>query len=397
MPNLNAGKSMAQIKAENQAKRKAEGAALAREESVAASADGLWTSAFDFVFDATKPSRCELPGLPPGRTVLVFVPGFASWSALTTAHVSHWKGKRLLQPEAGAGGGGAEAPRALSIAFKWNCGDVRWNSPDAMVEAAAAWEGAHAAAAPAAVRLAALLRFIRGNAKCRVLLVAHSLGARVALLACADARFPSVSGLVLLGAAVDNSALNEGPEAAVPDAAPAATAGAAAAPVERASVLSRCAVVTVVHSARDEVLANLWPAAEYARCGRQAPPALGLTGPDPPLPHGVLTPVGGAMAQVLDVTAAGDQEAGWDAATPPPPATASEAGGSGGLGGSAGEAGEAGGDAGLSSHDPAAYLTNHDVEEALKAVLFPQRLLGARFFSSSSRATSAASPFPPIR
>eukprot|EP00966_Prymnesium_polylepis_P047553 1101009-Prymnesium_polylepis.2 len=48
------------------------------------------------------------------------------------------------------------------------------------------------------------------------------------------------------------------------------------------TLLQRDTRLFVVHSTQDPTLAQLWPIAEYTRCGRNAPPALGLTEPAGP-------------------------------------------------------------------------------------------------------------------
>ena len=130
--------TMAEIKANGRAKLKAAKAALAAEEAAQQRAEDLWSSGgfLDFIYDSTADAArsadfwryLEASGVR-GKTVLVVVPGFASWRGLTQDHVDRWNEAGLL---AGS--------NAFSLVLKWPCGNVTWTAENAFVEAAAAWQ-----------------------------------------------------------------------------------------------------------------------------------------------------------------------------------------------------------------------------------------------------------------
>ena len=100
------------------------------------------------------------------------------------------------------------------MVFKWPCGNVHWAGADAQIEAQAAWADAHEASSKAAQSLTRLVKHLNDLGS-RVVIAAHSLGARVALNAlCKDLAAPKVAGLILLGSAVDHSALGGGEQVA---------------------------------------------------------------------------------------------------------------------------------------------------------------------------------------
>ena len=282
--------SLSEIKAAGRAKAKAAKEALAKEEALAGGADALWASAFDYVYNsaAADPTAAQaFASLPDDASVLVVVPGFSSWSALTAQHVDAWVSSAITVDPS------SSATPAKTVAFKWDCGDVRWAGDDVWTEAAAAWQGAHESAAAAAQALTTLCTALRAAPNRRVVVAAHSLGARVALGACVTGRGapqPLVDGLVLLGAAVDDCAIGSDADAEF----------------QLTPLLAACCgALTLVHSSRDPTLTKLWAAGgyaphspplpsnqslltvlprtltagEYARCGRIAPPALGAAGP----------------------------------------------------------------------------------------------------------------------
>uniref|UniRef100_A0A7S2IHJ0 Uncharacterized protein n=1 Tax=Haptolina brevifila TaxID=156173 RepID=A0A7S2IHJ0_9EUKA len=267
---------MAEIKAAGRARVRAAKEALAVEEAAHQKAAALWASAFDFVYDSSvagSTARGSDFMNIDGRAVLVLVPGFSSWRSLTQAHVERWRAAAVLEAR-------PTERRPSSLVFKWPCGEVRWKAEDAQVEAAAAWQEAHEATFAAARSLTLLLKKLEALG-CSVVVVAHSLGARVALQALAnDLAAPRIRSLLLLGGAVDNHALTgkSGPSNEINGFA-FAEPGSAPAEFPFHRLLGKCASLTIAHSARDSTLASLWPAAEYARCGRLAPPALGLSGP----------------------------------------------------------------------------------------------------------------------
>ena len=274
--------SMAEIKAAGRAKLKAQQDAKKAELAAQQRATSLWEDAFDYTFDSTAEAGVGADFLVHGRTVIVIVPGFSSWGSLTQAHVDRWKDAALCQLPAGA----SAADDAISLAFKWPCGQVTWSNDDAQVEAAAAWQLAHEATFAAARSLVLLLQKLK-DLGCTIIVGAHSLGARVALQALAnDLAAPKIDALLLLGAAVDNYALtglsglaheqNEHNGIIIAD--EHVTVAPAEFPFNR--LMGKCASVVLAHAAKDGALATLWQAAEYARCGRYAPPALGATGPD---------------------------------------------------------------------------------------------------------------------
>ena len=177
-------------------RRKAQG----REEENAATANENWARCFDFVFDSTTdPSTCG-DFLVGGRTVLVLIPGFNSWTSLRPEDVDRWKKAALLAiPDS--------SPGALSLVFKWPCGSFLSSSDDAQVESISAWTDAHEASRNAATNLTRLLRHLNMLGG-RVVVAAHSLGARVALQALSNfLAAPQINGLILLGGAVDDYAL----------------------------------------------------------------------------------------------------------------------------------------------------------------------------------------------
>ena len=269
--------SMADIKAAGRAKVKAAKEALAAEEATQQKAAVLWAAAFDIVFDSTLAGATargsDFMNLN-GKRVLVLVPGFSSWHSLTQSHVDRWKQAAILEGTSQSG------VRPSSLVFHWPCGEVRWSAEDAQVEAAAAWQEAHEATFVAARSLTLLLKKLEALG-CSVILVAHSLGARVALMALAnDLAAPKIHSLILLGSAVDNHALTGrcGPPTEI-NGISFAEGGAVAAEFPFSRLLAKCATLTLAHAASDRALTTLWRAAEYARCGRVAPPALGSTGP----------------------------------------------------------------------------------------------------------------------
>ena len=319
--------SMTDIKAAGRAKVKAARAALAAEEAAQQQASTLWTQGFDFIFDSTKDHERFKDYLIDGRTVLVIVPGFASHLSLTPAHVERWNEAAVTQENGEAG------RQACSLVFKWPCGQVKWTSEDAQVEAAAAWQEAHDATFAAARSLTLLLQGLEKRG-CSTVVAAHSLGARVALQALAnDLAAPRISGLLLLGGAVDNHALT-GLKGEVNEVNGVIFDGVGAAPAEFPfnRLMSKCAAVALAHSTRDPTLTSLWQAAEYARCGRVAPPALGATGPEFDEDDEAFDESWTERVLLLDVTAEMDE-----------------------------------------THDPTAYLLTKSVKYALRASLFPLR------------------------
>jgi hypothetical protein len=100
--------------------------------------------------------------------------GRASWASFTQLHADRWKSAELMDE------GTPAARQAFSVVFKWPCGNVKWTSEDATVEAAAAWQEAHEATLAAARTLTLLLKKLQ-SAGSNIVLAAHSLGARVAL------------------------------------------------------------------------------------------------------------------------------------------------------------------------------------------------------------------------
>ena len=269
------GPSMADIKAAGRARVKAAQEAQAAEEAMQAQAPTLWAQTFDFVFDSTTDPRVVDDFQIHGRTVLLIVPGFASWLSLTPAHVEKWNASNLLLESPT---GPADRP-ACSLVFKWPCGEVRWTSENAQVEAAAAWQEAHEAAPAAARALTLVLQKLKARG-CSVVVAAHSLGARVALQALAnDLAAPRIEGLMLLGAAVDNHSLT-GLTGTSSEINGVIFDGVGACPAEFPfnRMMKKCDLVALAHSASDGALTWLWPAAEAARCGRVAPAALGLSG-----------------------------------------------------------------------------------------------------------------------
>ena len=278
--------SIAEIKAAGRAKVKAQQEAVAAEVEEQSRASSLWSAAFDYTFDSTTDPEAILADfLLHGQRVLVFVPGFASWLSLTQEHVERWKDAAVLEnpintARGEAGGGSASASAggaadAMSIAFKWQCGEVIWANEDAQVEAAAEWQVAHEATIAAARSLTKLLQKLK-DLGCSIVVAGHSLGARVALQALAnDLMAP---GIDAGGAAVDNYALNPSEWAELPDEhlrSWCEANGAAPAPPEFPfnRLMAKCAFVAIAHSSKDRAL-TAWPAAEYARCGRVAPAAL---------------------------------------------------------------------------------------------------------------------------
>lgn len=200
----NHGASIAEIKAAGRSKVNTAKLAREAEEAAQAQSAALWSTTFDFIFDAasdpTASTMTEGIGAK-GRTLLVLVPGFASWASFTQLHADRWKSAELMDEGAPA------ARQAFSVVFKWPCGNVKWTSEDATVEAAAAWQEAHEATLGAARTLTLLLKKLQ-SAGSNIVLAAHSLGARVALQALAnDLAAPRIQALFLLGAAVDNHAL----------------------------------------------------------------------------------------------------------------------------------------------------------------------------------------------
>jgi hypothetical protein len=239
--------SLFEIKAAGRAKAKAAREALAKEEALAGGAGALWASAFDYVYDsaAADPAAAQaFASLPEDARILVVVPGFSSWSALTAQHVDAWVSSALTVNPASS-----SAPPAKTVAFKWDCGDVRWAGEDVWTEAAAAWQGAHESAAAAAQALATLCATLRAAPNRRVVVAAHSLGARVALGACVIDRGaqPLIDGLVLIGAAVDDCAIGSDADAEF----------------QLTPLLANCSALTLVHSSRDPTLTKLWAAGEY--------------------------------------------------------------------------------------------------------------------------------------
>lgn len=252
------------IRAQGTARLRAQAAAAEAEKEVQSKAASLWTSAFDFVFDSANDAEVCGDFLIGGRTVLLLVPGFASWSALRPDHIERWKAAELLKAP-------GNATPAVSMVFKWPCGTVHWAAADAQIESHAAWSEAHENTIKAAQSLTRLVKHLCALGS-RVVIAAHSLGARVALNAlCKDLAAPKVAGLLLLGSAVDQGALGGGDAATNP--------GGAEFPFRR--LMDRCSSLTLAHSANDPLLTRFWPGAEQARCGRSAQPALGASGPLP--------------------------------------------------------------------------------------------------------------------
>lgn len=273
--------SFAELKAAGHARAKAAKAARAAEEAAQALAEELWPQTFDLIFDSTWDSaRCSdflynIGAEVRGRTVLCFVPGFSSWSSLTQAHVDRWNASNVLEEKPGFNG----SRQALSLVVKWACGTVQWSSENAQVEAAAAWQEAHGATLAAARAFTVLLQKLKSY-ECKVVVAAHSLGARVVLQALAnDLAAPKVDSLLLLGSAVDNYALT-GLRGTAGEVNGVIYDGVGAAPAEFpfGRLMGKCGHVALVNNPNDPVLKALWQPAEYARCGRAAPSALGLTG-----------------------------------------------------------------------------------------------------------------------
>ncbi len=189
--------SMAEVKAAGRARAKAAKMAREAEEALQEQASALWAASFDFIFDAASdPLAAAADSIgAEGRTLLVLVPGFASWASITAPHVERWKEAQLLDECVPSG-----AREACSLIFKWPSGNVKWASEDANVEAAAAWQEAHEATVAAARTLTLLLKRLQ-CAGSQIVLAAHSLGARVALQALAnDLAAPCIPALFLLGA-----------------------------------------------------------------------------------------------------------------------------------------------------------------------------------------------------
>jgi hypothetical protein len=268
--------SMAAAKAAGRQKLKEAAAKAEAEERIAANAGSLWPEAFDFVFDsASDPKTCG-DFLVGGRAVLVVIPGFSSWASFRPEQVEAWQRAALLaSPEEGG------AP-ALSLVFKWPCGAVKWSSVEANVEAAAAYADAFEATALAATNLTRLLRHLvsRGS---RVVLAAHNLGARVALQALSnDLAAPKVDGLILLGGMVDNYALcglERTADSAVVVDGQSLVAETVPAEFPFLRLMKKCSSLSLVQNGVDPALTKFWPALEYGRTGRKAPPPIGLAGP----------------------------------------------------------------------------------------------------------------------
>ena len=251
------------IRAAGTARLRAQAAAEEAENAVQSKASSLWVSAFDFVFDSASDAEVCGDFLIGGRTVLLLVPGFSSWSALRPDHIERWRSAELLSAPSGG-------TPAVSMVFKWPCGNVHWAAADAQIEAHAAWSDAHEQTVRAAQSLTRLVKHL-SDLGSRVVIAAHSLGARVALNAlCKDLAAPKVAGLLLLGGAVDCGALGGGDPSTNP---------CPEFPFSR--LMSKCAHLTLAHSDRDPTLNRFWPGAEQARCGRSAPSALGCAGPLP--------------------------------------------------------------------------------------------------------------------
>jgi len=246
------------IKKQGRAKVKTARGAQDRERATAAEAEQQWKDAFDFLFDSSAdPATCG-DFLVGGRTVLVMIPGFNSWTSLQPSDVECWKKAALLKSPDGS-------PSALSLVFRWPCGAFLQSSDDAHVESIAAWADAHEATRAAATNLTRLLRHLVKHGS-RVVVAAHSLGARVALQALSnDLAAPNINGLIIAGGAVDDHALVGGP--GVP----------AEFPFGR--LMKKCGTLSLVYSRYDPMLKDLWPAAEYGRAARTAPAAIGSTGP----------------------------------------------------------------------------------------------------------------------
>ena len=103
------------IKKQGRAKVKTARGAQDRERATAAEAEQQWKDAFDFLFDSSAdPATCG-DFLVGGRTVLVMIPGFNSWTSLQPSDVECWKKAALLKSPDGS-------PSALSLVFRWPCG-----------------------------------------------------------------------------------------------------------------------------------------------------------------------------------------------------------------------------------------------------------------------------------
>ena len=262
--------SIEEIKSAGKAKLRTAREMERAEEQGVRNAPKLWHSAFDFVFDSsTDPTTCG-GYVTGGRGVLVIIPGFSSWQGMKPAHVERWKEAALLVPptESVTGARSAEQ-KALSLVFKWPCGEVKWTSMEANVEGAAAWADAHDAAKDAAASLTRLLRYLSGLGG-KVVVAAHSLGALVALQALSnDLAAPRVDGLLVLGAAVNSHALSGIDEQGVP------------AEFPFARLMSKVDSLVLAHSAADTALRMCWAPFEKARLRlpEAPPPPLGLVGP----------------------------------------------------------------------------------------------------------------------
>jgi len=230
--------SIAEIKAAGRAKLKASRAAAAAETASHASADELWRITFEHIFDTEDSQLPDLAEHDVSIPVMVLVPGFSSWHAITQQHVDEYRTFSL-------------SPR-VTVAIKWPCGAVVWSGEDAQTDAAAAWQTAHEATPAASASVTKLLSHLKEQGR-RVIVVAHSLGARVSL----GAR--GADGILLLGPAVDCDVLSE---------------------ADKGEFATADRPIAVVRSTNDEVLSGLYGIAEYARCGRHALDALGSVGCD---------------------------------------------------------------------------------------------------------------------
>ncbi|KAL1526593.1 hypothetical protein AB1Y20_015298 [Prymnesium parvum] len=226
--------------------------------------------------------RREIPDALRGRKVFVWVHGFrqryfrvisvASHLATrlgcampgdSSTTIAYKSGKHSANEGADAtpvtGGSSFGAADPVVLAFVWPCHSRK-----------AAYHLARADAAKAAERLTTTLHALR-DAGCSVVVVAHSLGCRVALSALLGARDAAVpplcEHLVLLGAAVDNTCLKEGGEF----------------PVSRL----RAVRTSVAHSKHDDVLRRNFRFAEAASGSWGHGTPLGLAG----VPSSMSSPV----------------------------------------------------------------------------------------------------------
>lgn len=242
-----------------------------------------WALPEDAVADTlTGASPLTVPSLS-GRRVVLYVHGFRQGFRRTMGCVSNLNdrlGGRRAVPEGAAGAEGAPQPgsdtaHACVMAFLWPAhhGKLAYARARGKTERA----GAELRRVIAALR----------KMGCEVVVYAHSLGCRVALAALRDLPPPNVPHLFLAAAAVPQGAL--GPDGEFP---------------RRRVAADR---ITVFHSRNDDTLRDGFQLGErWASWGVTGDAALGLGGPQPPLPvfQNEVGPPDGASVDVVDVTQA---------------------------------------------------------------------------------------------